>query len=74
MWSTTKWFRFIPEAGGQTGVQTGGLWEVYGRSPDKTSRAGTLINTGVSKGYGRSDAFFGLRLFFQDPVGSVFCF
>ena len=41
-----------------TGVQTGGLWEVYGRSPAKTSRAETPINKGISKGYGRSDGFF----------------
>jgi hypothetical protein len=50
MWSTTKWFRFIPEAGEFRR-------EVYGRSSDKTSRAETPINTGISKGDGRSDAF-----------------
>ena len=39
------------------GVQTGGLWEVYGRSPAKTSRAETPINTGFFKENGRSDGF-----------------
>ena len=55
MWPTTGLFRFIQPDG--RGVQTGGLWEVKGRSPDKTSRAGTPINTGIFKGEGRSDAF-----------------
>ena len=40
-----------------TGVQTGGLWEVYGRSPAKTSRAETPINTRFFKENGRSDGF-----------------
>jgi len=32
----------------------GGLWEVYGRSQNKTSRDETPINTGVFEEYGRS--------------------
>ena len=55
-----------------TGVQTGGLWEVYGRSPAKTSRAETPINTGISKGYGRSDGFFSIHLIYQDSIGPDF--
>ena len=55
-----------------TGVQTGGLWEVYGRSPAKTSRAEPPINTGFFKENGRSDGFFSLHLIYQDSVGSDF--
>ena len=55
-----------------TGVQTGGLWEVYGRSPAKTSRAETPINTGIFKENGRSDGFFSLHLIYQDPVDPDF--
>ena len=55
-----------------TGVQTGGLWEVYGRSPAKTSRAETPINTGIFKENGRSDGFFSLHLIYQDSVGPDF--
>jgi hypothetical protein len=57
------------------GVQTGGLREVYGRSSNKTSRLKTPINTGVSKGNGRSNGFFGLHFIYQDPVDpDFFCF
>ena len=55
-----------------TGVQTGGLWEVYGRSPAKTSRAEPPINTGFFKENGRSDGFFSLHLIYQDPVDPDF--
>ena len=55
-----------------TGVQTGGLWEVYGRSPAKTSRAETPINTRFFKENGRSDGFFSLHLIYQDSVGPDF--
>ncbi len=56
------------------GVQTGGLREVYGRSSNKTSRLKTPINTGVSKGNGRSNGFFGLHFIYQDPVDPDFLF
>ena len=54
------------------GVLTGGLREVYGRSSNKTSRLETPINTGVSKGDGRSNCFYGLHVIYQDSAGSVF--
>jgi hypothetical protein len=54
------------------GVQTGGLWEVYGRSPAKTSRAETPINTRFFKENGRSDGFFSLHLIYQDSIGPDF--
>ena len=54
------------------GAQTGGLWEVLGRSPEKTSRLETLINTSVFKENGRSDGFFSLHLIYQDPVDPDF--
>ena len=54
------------------GVLTGGLREVYGRSSNKTSRLETPINTGVSKGDGRSNCFFGLHIIYQDSAGSGF--
>ena len=56
------------------GVQTGGLWEVLGRSPEKTSRLETPINTGVSEEYGRSDGFSVVPLFFQAISSSFFLF
>ena len=70
-------FRKVPSTHGTkvsigTGVQTGGLWEVYGRSPAKTSRAETPINTGFFKENGRSDGFFSLHLIYQDPVDPDF--
>ncbi len=58
MWSTTKWFRFIPEAGGG---RREFRREVYGRSKGglrtRPPVLKTPINTGISKGDGRSDAF-----------------
>ena len=72
MWPTTGLSRFIQPDG--RGVQTGGLWEVKGRSPDKTSRPETPINTGVSNGDGRSNAFFGLHPVYQDPADPDFLF
>jgi hypothetical protein len=56
------------------GVQTGGLWEVLGRSPEKTSRLETPINTGVSEEYGRSDGFSVVPSFFSHSVVLFFLF
>ncbi len=52
----------------------GGLREVYGRSSNKTSRLKTPINTGVSKGNGRSDAFSACTSFIKTQLILIFCF
>ena len=52
------------------GVQTGGLWEVLGRSPEKTSRLETPINKGISKENGRSEVFSTMHLLFQAITSS----
>jgi hypothetical protein len=48
--------------------------EGYRRSSNKTSRLETPINTGVSKGHGSSNCFFGLHVIYQDSAGSDFFF